>query len=195
MLAALYLPSAGASSPVTEIHTGDIAKGTVGLGMGLRWGDSPYTGVDDIGHWYNDEPSDLMPFYYYEGRWLFSHGSSAGIHFLDSEHFELDALISYRFSRLEPQKDWSLRGLEEREQSLDGGLRAAFKGDWGKLSATALTDTLDRHGGDELDITYRFDWAPGKWMVSPFASYVWQDENLTNYYYGVSEEERRFDQR
>ena len=67
-----------AGNPVTEIHAGDIPKGTVALGAGWRFGDSPYVGIDDVGSIWHDNGYDLMPFYYYEGKWLFSHGSKAG---------------------------------------------------------------------------------------------------------------------
>ena len=60
---AVVLPG-HAGNPVTEIHTQGIREGTVGLGMGWRWGDSPYRGIQDIGCVVNDNEYDLMPFYY-----------------------------------------------------------------------------------------------------------------------------------
>ncbi len=182
-----------ATNPVTEIATGDIPEGTLGLGFGWRFGDSPYRGIDDISSKETDEESDLLPFYFYQGKYLFSHGSTAGVHLFDTGTFSLDALIAYRFDRLEPERDEYFTGVDEREQSLDGGLRANVAGDWGKLSLTWLTDTLDRHNGEEVDLTYRFTWVGDKWTISPFASYVHWDESLTDYYYGVSGSEARDD--
>ncbi|MEM1112239.1 MAG: MipA/OmpV family protein [Pseudomonadota bacterium] len=180
-----------ANNPVTDMALGDVPEGTVGLGFGFRWGDSPYTNVDDIGSKVSEASNDILPFYYYEGRWLFSHGSKAGVHLLDAKHFELDALLSYRFTRLEEKTNRFLRPIDEREQTLEGGLRAAVKGDWGRVSLMALTDTLDRHNGYELDLTYRYDFRTGKFFFAPYVSYLYQDESLSDYYYGVSDEESR----
>lgn len=185
--------SAMATNPVTEIATSDVPEGTLGLGLGWRWGDSPYRGIGDISSIETGQDSDLMPFYYYEGRYLFAHGSSAGIHLLNRDSFSLDALVSYRFDRLEPERDAFFDGVEEREQSLDGGLRGSFRGDWGSLSLSWLQDTLDRHNGEEVDLSYRYSWVVNKWTLSPYASYVYWDQALSDYYYGVSGAEARDD--
>ncbi len=180
-------------NPVTEIHTQGIQQGTVGLGMGWRWGDSPYRGIQDIGSIVNDNEYDLMPFYFYEGKVLFARGSSAGIHLFNGGNFTLDAVLDYRFDRLEADKSDYFRTVEDREQSLDGGLEGRLSGDWGEASLSWVTDTLDRHNGQEVDLTYRYAWDSGKWTFSPFASYVYQNADLLDYYYGVSAEEARDD--
>ena len=182
-----------AGNPVTEIHTEGIQPGTVGLGMGWRWGDSPYRGVEDIGSVVNDNEYDLMPFYFYEGKYLFAHGSSAGVHLWQNAHFRLDALVDYRFDRLEPEKSSFFDTVDPREQSLDGGLEAAVHGAWGELSVSWLTDTLDRHNGEELALEYRYTLQQGRWTMSPFASYFYQDDDLIDYYYGVDASEARED--
>ncbi|AQA17635.1 hypothetical protein BST95_04675 [Halioglobus japonicus] len=182
-----------AINPVTEIATGDISAGTLGLGFGWRFGDSPYRYIDDISSKETEENSDILPFYYYEGKYLFAHGSTAGVHLFDDGTFSADALIAYRFDRLEPERNDYYEGVEEREQSLDGGLRASVRGDWGKVTVTWLQDTLDHHNGEEFDLTYRYNWFSDRWTVSPFASYVHWDRSLTEYYYGVTPAEARED--
>ena len=67
-----------ATNPVTVIATGDIPAGTLGLGFGWRWGDSPYKGIGDISSMETDENSDVLPFYFYEGKYLFAHGNLPG---------------------------------------------------------------------------------------------------------------------
>jgi outer membrane protein len=172
---------------------GDMPRGTLGQGFGWRWGDSPYVGIDDISSRESDQSSDILPFYYYEGEYLFANGSTAGVHLFDTGTISADALVAYRFDRLELFRGRYFRRVEEREQSLDGGLRGSVRGDWGKLSLTGLTDTLDRHNGEEVDLTYRYTWMGDKWTISPFASYVYWDKTLTRYYYGVTETESRKD--
>ena len=132
--ALLSVNCAHAGNPVTQIHAEGIRTGTVGLGMGWRWGDSPYRGIQDIGSIVNDNEYDLMPFYYYEGKYLFARGSTAGVHLLDRNGFRLDAILDYRFDRLEADKRDFFRTVEDREQSLDGGLEAGYAGDWGEVT-------------------------------------------------------------
>jgi outer membrane protein len=175
-----------AANPVTEIHADDIPKGLVALGAGWRFGDSPYVGIDHVGSIWHDGDYDLLPFYYYEGKWLFAHGSTAGIHLLENDNFRLDAVLSYRFDRLEADVDEFFYTVEDREQTLESGLAGSVFGDWGELTLSALGDTMDRHNGYALDLTYRYKWHSGKWSFSPFASVIYQDNDLTNYYYGVS---------
>ena len=107
-------PGAHGGNPVTEIRADGIRTGTVGLGMGWRWGDSPYRGIQDIGSIVNDNEYDLMPFYYYEGKFLFARGSTAGVHLLDRNGFRLDAILDYRFDRLEANKRDFFRTVEDR---------------------------------------------------------------------------------
>ncbi|MCZ6659201.1 MAG: hypothetical protein O7C67_18085, partial [Gammaproteobacteria bacterium] len=60
---------------VTEIPIVDAQRGTVGLGVGIRAGTSPYVGVDNISSIGNDNDTDLLPLYLYEGKYLFGHGT------------------------------------------------------------------------------------------------------------------------
>ncbi|MEO2177947.1 MAG: MipA/OmpV family protein, partial [bacterium] len=180
-----------AASQITEIQLRDVPKGSVGLGFGRRFGQSPYVGIDSISSQENENSSDLVPLYYYEGRYLFAHGTTAGIHLLDNEKFNFDLLARFRFDRLEETDDPFFEGVEERRQSIDTGISFTWKNSWGDLSTTAVNDTLDRHGGAEADISYQYSWRINKWLISPGVSFIYQNSTLTNYYYGVSPDEAR----
>ncbi|MBA6411605.1 MipA/OmpV family protein [Parahaliea sp. F7430] len=182
-----------ATNPVTEIHSGDVPKGMVALGAGWRFGDSPYRGIEHVGSSWHGGAYDLMPFYYYEGKWLFAHGSTAGIHLLERDKFKLDAVLSYRFDRLESELDNFFYTVQEREQTLESGLAGSVFGDWGELKLSILGDMMNHHNSYALDLTYRYKWHSGKWSFSPFASVIYHDSELSNYYYGVSAEEARED--
>ncbi len=89
-----------AGNQVTQIPFSNSAPGSVGLGAGLRFGKSPYKYVDTISSDMNENNADLVPLYLYEGEYIFSHGTRAGVH-LWKENIEIDTLIQYRFDRLE----------------------------------------------------------------------------------------------
>ncbi len=75
--------------------------GTVGLGFGYRIGNSPYVDIDNISSEKNSNSTDLVPLYLYEGKYIFMHGTSAGLHLINTSAFTLDAIANYRFDRLE----------------------------------------------------------------------------------------------
>lgn len=174
-----------AGLPDTRTSVNDVPEGTVGLGAALRRGTSPYVGVDNISGLLNDNKTDLVPLYLYEGKWLFAHGTSAGAHLLKHEWLKVDLLAKYRFNRLESDATAYFNGLRDRDQTVDVGFSATALGDWGALSTTWVNDVLGVHNGYEWDFTYSYSWEPGRWSLSPFISYVYQDSDLTDYYYGV----------
>lgn len=177
-LTAAALPAQSAQE-VARIPIVDAPPGTPSIGFGLRLGDSPYLGEQEGG-------GDLVPLYLYEGKVLFAHGTSFGLHLFRNDLFSLDALLQYRFQRLDPGDAPELAGLEEREQTVDGGLEAGLNTRWGTFKANWLTDTMDRHNGSEINLSYRYNFDFGNWSISPFINWAWQDADLVNYYFGVS---------
>jgi outer membrane protein len=191
MVLAGHSSGALATGQVTEIQLDNVAKGTVALGFGRRFGQSPYTGIDNVSSHENENATDLVPIYYYEGKYLFSHGTSMGLHLWDSERFSVDLLGRYRFDRIEDSDDPFFEGINERRQSIDAGLSFDWRNSWGELSGSVLHDALDRHGGTEAELSYRYPWRINRWLIAPVISFVHQDSTLTNYYYGVSTDEAR----
>ncbi|WP_309044543.1 MipA/OmpV family protein [Marinobacter sediminicola] len=182
-----------ASLPDTRTSVNEVPAGTVGLGAALRRGTSPYVGVDNISGVLNDSKADLIPLYLYEGKWLFAHGTSAGAHLVKSDWLNVDLLAKYRFNRLESDATPYFNGISDRDQTVDMGFSATVFGDWGALSTTWANDVLGVHNGYEWDFTYSYGWELGRWSFTPFVSYVYQDSDLTDYYYGVDANEARAD--
>jgi len=181
--------TATASSLVTQTPFVDSPPGTVGLGFGLRSGDTPYRGIDNVASMNNDNSTDLVPLYLYNGKRLFFHGTSAGIHLLDRDSLSVDAVASYRFDRLETDADPFYEGMDDREQTVDGGLSVSLEQPWGTLNATVLTDLLSRHNGDEISLSYLLGIRAGKLQLTPYTSYIYQSADLLDYYYGVRPDE------
>lgn len=173
----------------TNVNMRDVPAGTVGLGAGMRVGNTPYKGARNVSSILDDDDVDLIPLYLYEGKWLFFHGTTAGLHLFDNGWLKVDALAAYRFDRLQPDAGDYFAGLQEREQTVDGGLAVTVSGDWGEASATWVHDLMSRYNGYERDLTYSYPWSSGRLSLSPFASYVYQDRDLVDYYYGVSASE------
>ena len=82
-----------------------------------------------------------------------------------SESFNKHQLL---FQKLDPDSNIFYEGLDEREQSLDAGVEFGLKQNWGELKLDWVTDTLDRHNGQEVRFSYRYRFETGPWSISPF---------------------------
>lgn len=184
----IYSVQVLANNQVTDIPFSGIEPGSVGLGAGRRIGTSPYKYIETVSSLLNDKNSDLVPLYLYEGKYFFARGTSAGLHLYKSQ-LQLDLLAHYRFDRLETDANEFYNGVNERQQTTEGGLALTVAG----LNLTWLNDLQSRHNGQEVSLTYRFNWNKGNFQLSPYVSLIYQDSDLVNYYYAVSDEESRSD--
>jgi outer membrane scaffolding protein for murein synthesis (MipA/OmpV family) len=185
----LLLATTVGSQEVAEIPFFDAPTGTAGLGGGIRGGQSPYFASDNE----DQRQLDLIPLYLYEGKYFFFRGTAGGVHLFKNDTFELNLYTRYRFQKLDPESNIFYQGLEERTQTLDAGFQASIKKDWGELKLHWITDTWNNHGGEEVQLAYRYRFEAGPWSISPYASWTWESADLTNYYFGVSEAEARPD--
>jgi len=181
----LALATTASSQEVAEIPFFDAPEGSTGLGGGIRGGQSPYLASDNE----DQRQLDLIPLYLYEGKYIFVRGTAGGVHFVKNDTFELNFYAKYRFQKLDPESNVFYQGLEKRKQTLDAGFQATMTKAWGDLKLYWITDTLNNHDGQEVQFSYRYRFEAGPWSISPYASWTWQDDNLTNYYFGVSEAE------
>jgi len=170
------------SQEVTQIPIIDAPPQTPGLGAGFRINSSPYVESDEV--------TDLVPLYLYEGEYLYAHGTQFGAHLFRNDSFELNLDARYSFWKLDPDdSDGMFSTVEERRQTVEAGLEANLKKRWGQIRASWHADTLSRHGGHQFDLSYRYRFDVGNWMISPFVAAYWVDSDKANYYFGVSPDE------
>jgi outer membrane protein len=187
--ATLFAQPARAQYEVAEIPFFNTPEGTAALGGGLRLGKDIYIAADNE----DQRKFDLVPLYLYNGKLFFFRGSAGGIHLFSTDTFEFNVMGRYRFQKLDPDRNAYFEGIEERKQTLDGGVEVRIRGDWGMLNANYLADTLNRHQGQSAEVSYRYTIDRGRLSFSPFITWGWTDDKLTNYYYGVSDAESRPD--
>ncbi len=173
------------SQEIWEIPFFNAPPGTAGLGESFRFGRNPYLSRGNG----DQEKLDLIPLFLYEGKLLFLRGTSAGVHIVKNESIELNLYSKYRFQKLDPNWNTFYEGLENREQTLDAGIQLKTSRKWGQFHLYWIADTLGKHNGQEAQVSYRYQFETGRWKISPFASFTWQDDDLTNYYFGVNEAE------
>ena len=160
---------------------------SMGIGAGLRMGSSLYRNQDAY--------LDVVPLYLFEGKYLFAHGTTAGVHLFRNRRWSFDALARYRFDQFQPDADpqTGLVSLRERRQTVDAGLAGEFHADWGDLRVVWVADTLNRHNGNQVELTWRRNIDRGDLTLAPFMTVFWQDSDLTGYYYGVDADEASTD--
>ncbi len=183
--ALLLVTSSLRAQEVAEIPFYDAPPGTAALGGGLRMGQSPYLATDKE----DQRTLDLVPLYLYQGKYLFARGTSGGIHLVNNDSLELNFYGRYRFQKLDPGSHEYYAGLTKRRQSFDAGFELALRRNWGDLKLDWVADATNGHQGQEARIVYRYRYEAGPWSFSPYVAWTWQDDKLTNYYFGVSEAE------
>jgi outer membrane scaffolding protein for murein synthesis (MipA/OmpV family) len=190
VITALTFAACSASAQeVARIPFFSASPGSSALGAGLRFGQSTYLATDNE----DEQQLDLIPLYLFEGKYFFARGTAGGLHMFRNDALELNLYTKYRFQKLDPDSHSYYEGLEERDQTLDAGLELGIQQNWGEIKLSWVTDTLGNHNGQELQFNYRYQFDRGPWSISPYISWTWQDANLTNYYFGVSEAEARPD--
>ncbi|MBC7599665.1 MAG: MipA/OmpV family protein [Polaromonas sp.] len=169
------MPAFANTDPLSNLLT---VPGSAALGLAVRAEQSPYVG--------GGTRYDLLPLYLYEGKWVFLHGSRAGLKLFDEESQRVDFFLDQRFEgyaddRLPP----SLAGMAERGSGLDAGVSYRYRQPWGTLQAEYLQDAAGFSKGSELRLSYSYDWRSGRLVLRPSLMVAARSARLNNYYYGV----------
>jgi outer membrane protein len=160
------------------------------LGVGVSLRDSPYAGEGT-----RVRP---LPIVTYEGERLFWRGLSGGVHLMRGGTFTLDALLSGRFDGFDiddlgrtelARNGLDVSLLEDRDDGLDAGLAATWRGAAGEFKLRALADVTDTSGGYEFAADYGYPLQFGRTTVVPGVGVRWMSSDLVDYYYGTQDEE------
>lgn len=86
-----------------------------------------------------------------------------------------------------------LRGLREREATLEGGFYVYHTSDLGRMRFSAYTDVGGEHHGESANLSYIFDLQYGDFSINPVVGVEWVGEDKLNHYFGVSNAEANAD--
>jgi len=161
----------------------ETRKPTISLGAGVVVTSKPYEGVNAGVY--------PIPMFAYEGRRLYLRGVAVGYRFLSARNWSVAPVLWPRFDGYEEEDSSVLRGMDDRDMTLDAGVAFAYRGDWGVFGAALVTDILGKHDGQELELTYSKPMRWDAWSIAPAAGLRWQSRDLADYYYGVRHEEAR----
>lgn len=115
----------------------------------------------------------------------------AGYRYAVSETLSFDIYSAARVDGYDADDSDYLEGMEDREMSLDGGLRVNKMLSSFLLSLEWKHDLLDKYAGHETIATIKRAIGYEKSMLIPFIGASYMSEELSDYYYGVRESEAR----
>ena len=156
-----------------------------GWSMGAGWmlRDTAYVGTDG--------DQKLLALLQYEGERLSWRGLRVAWTLDDGapDDGRWSLLAQARMDSVKADDVVGFPGLRARQRSLDLGL--AYQRGLGamQLEVAALTDALDRSGGQELAARLQWPIAAGRGRITPELGLRWWSSRLADYYYGVDADE------
>lgn len=192
-LAALFaVPAIAAAqtTPQTDPALSEQGPYRWGLGVGAVAADSPFAG--------EGTRINPIPLVLFEGERFFFRGISGGAHLVTGDRFGLDAIVALRLDGVDANDlgaaELARNGidralLEDRDDGLDVGLAAAWRGRSGELELTAKGDVTGTSDGYELTARYGYAIGVGGGQLTPSISVSHLSSDLANYYYGTLDEE------
>lgn len=155
------------------------------LGLGVLSSPRPYVGASN--------QTRVIPLLDLEYKRFYFRGVMAGYRLVESQGFDLDVIGRAQFAGYEEEDSSFLAGMEERRETFEVGLSAAWQLGRFALQATATADALGRSDGVQagLELSWRKVYGRGRAGIFPSVGVVWQSGDFIDYYAGVEASEAR----
>ncbi|MCG7992165.1 MAG: MipA/OmpV family protein [Candidatus Thiodiazotropha lotti] len=174
---------------------GFVAAGEWSAGLNLGGGRNPIIGEDNY--------LAAMPVIAYRGERFHANLGNPGLSFFNGttnfgglgyslvkqDNFKLDLVGRIRAMGIDPDDNDELEGLDERKPGFDVGIDLLWGSDLGELNGQLLTDVSNRSKGQELIVSYAYPLKQGDWSFRPEFGVSWQSSKLSDYYFGVDDDE------
>ncbi len=154
----------------------------LGVGAQVMVASNPYRGGDTV--------VLALPMLTYVGERFFVVSPRAGFNIMRRPEGGINAVVDYRFKGQAFEAEGFLAGMDERKDTMMGGLDANVR-TYGRcrLDLSVMTDVLDRHNGQELNLILSRTFPLEKLFLIPGAGLVWRTADYNDYYYGVKPSE------
>ena len=151
------------------------------IGIGILYSNSPYIGVDD--------EVFPVPLIIAEYKNFYIDGRTFGYILKENRNISFSIVGKPRFMGYEASDSSVLRGMQDRDWTLDAGLRLVIKNDLFVIDIAGINDILSVHEGFEGCILVSKEFFKG--FLTPRAGIKWQSSKLIDYYYGIENSEVR----
>jgi outer membrane protein len=154
----------------------------LGVGAQVLMSSNPYRGGDTV--------ILALPMLTYVGERFFVVSPRAGFHVMKLPRGRINVIADFRFKGEAFEEKGFLAGMDERKNTAMAGLDAHMRvsARW-RLESSAVTDILDRHNGQEMNLVLSRVFRQGNLSLIPGAGLVWRSANYNDYYYGVASSE------
>jgi len=153
-----------------------------GAGVMVLLSSNPYRGGDVVFR--------ALPMLTHVGERFFIVGPRAGFNVVKTPWLSMNMLAEARFIGDAFEDEDYLSGMEKRRDTAVAGLDASMKIPRQlRLEMSALTDVLDRHNGQEFNLSLSRNFRGKNWSITPGAGLVWRTASYNDYYFGVHENE------
>ena len=129
---------------------------------------------------------------YEDEKWSFK-GTRFDYSLAKQGPWSLKALLSLNTEGYQSNDSRALRGMSDRDITLDAGISLSCRQRWGVVSFEALTDTLGVNNGQQLSLRLSKPvfkpFGIKKLLTIPFIGAEWRTTSLNDYYYGVETRE------
>lgn len=144
-----------------------------------------YAGEDNFGA--------IYPNVEYRGDRFFFKQGTLGFSALTMGDFSAGVVltpdVSFLVDDKEYRKNLKLKGLKERDATIEGGFYVNHTTNMGRLNLTVLTDLANKHDGQSVSLSYTADLEFGGWNVNPYLGVGWVSDDKVNHHFGVSSAE------
>ena len=174
-------PSVFAAPVAIEAPQTDTASSDNSFGIGLTFSRTSrqYEGIDD--------QSARLPYISARLGDFYVDGLNIGYNVPTDSEIKWGLVAVPRFLGYKESNSPILEGLDDTDYSYHGGLTADWNTDFGLINVKALTDLLNESGGSEVVATLSKAFNFGELTLSPAVSLNWQNADLVDHYYGVTE--------
>jgi len=134
-----------------------------------------------------------IPLFFYQQEKLSLYGPMVNYSLIKEAGWEVRGLARMRFEGYEEDDSRYLRGMDDREWTLElGGSVSRALGE-GRITADASADVLNEHKGHQVRLSYNYDFRGAAnirdLLVTPGIGVTYRSSQLNDYYYGVRSSE------
>lgn len=169
------------AADANEASSRDIFMAGAGAVISLN----PYKGIGT--------ESRGIPIFFYRKDNLLIYGPMVNYSLLKNADWEVLGISRMRFEGYEDEDSKYLRGMDDREWTLElGGSLSRVLGE-ARVTADITADVLNEHKGYEVTLSYNYDFRAAAnirdLLVTPSIGVTYRSRHLNDYYYGVRSSE------
>lgn len=139
----------------------------------------------------HDDDISLNIFPEYRGERFNLDFESLSYRLMDDGKYNLEILAKHMNLGYVSGDSTHLTGMDDRDGSINLGLRASYTTDYGVLSLHAVTDVLGSHKGQEVSLQFGEPFYTTHWRgkrdlsLGLLGGVRWQSDDVIDYYYGI----------